>query len=1022
MTDYMGGGGYDGMDWGSVPESNPPTPNANANLGDFNGGGAGGSNPNNQFNPTGGQYDQGTQNFTSGGDSNPNGALTTTSTSANTPQNTEYQTWTWEQIMNTTLGLSLPDRSEITNGRWTGIETGSKTDPGLYLIFQLKYYTSAYKSNTVNVYLAPEFTFESTSGPSESPWLVFQQGPGQLLGTFTATSGSFDMPAGAYGLDTPATSAPLIDPSGFAPAAQALMDAESFYMNAMDNLGFIAQGLAGNANQFQGEAGGEFAQLMQDFSQQATYAAQTMGVPSDLGLPGQSDTSYSGLVLEAGRAAGDYLGGVWNAWANWTQQLAHTPLGAILQAMMDFGIVQGQAGNWSVANVNLLNFNVSGVGNNLNLASDETWLAIEGQAKKDWGIEVVNGLDVPGQKALYGLVSGYYQATDNLGPLQAHTPTQIGGDIGSGGPNGAGNLNLSGLFPNNLFGGLFPNNLFGGLIPNNLFSDVFPNNMFSGAFPNNLFGGLIPNNLFSDVFPNNMFSGLNYPNNMFGGGGGTTGSVGGPGAANSFLTSYNLNPNQYSSGTVNPNPFTTTYSVNPNQYTSGTVNPNPFTTTYSLNPNQYTSGTVNPNPFTSAVVNPNLPTATATLGSGTSGQTALQEALDSNAGTQDALQAALTSGQVTPGSALYSDLNTALNDANKTQAALNQAESAGSITTSALQSAQADNAGTQAALNQALNSGQVTPGSGLQSTLNSALNSANQTQGALNTAVTSASAPSTQATAIRTALGDNSQTQHELTQALQSGGVPASSPLHSTIQSALTDAGKTQAAINQALKSSSGSTTASLDQALKDNQATQKALETALASGQVPTSGPLRNDLNQALADAKQTGTALQQALAQQGVQAEPNLAALSSAVGVPGIAAAGTVAGSAPLLSASLPAPAAGAAAQAAPLSSGAFTAPAAQPAAGSSSENPFPMYSPMAGSGMMGGQGQGQGQGQERERSTWLAEDEDVWGTDPEVGPQVLGRGYTDDEEPEEYDGYTDRPERPARKRPPTRRMPGR
>jgi hypothetical protein len=82
--------------------------------------------------------------------------------------------------------------------------------------------------------------------------------------------------------------------------------------------------------------------------------------------------------------------------------------------------------------------------------------------------------------------------------------------------------------------------------------------------------------------------------------------------------------------------------------------------------------------------------------------------------------------------------------------------------------------------------------------------------------------------------------------------------------------------------------------------------------------------------------------------------------------------------------------------------------------------MYSPMAG-GMMGGPGMGgQGQGQERERSTWLSEDEDVWGTDPDVGPHVLGREFTDDEEPEEYDGYTERPERPSRKRP-TRRVPG-
>ena len=41
------------------------------------------------------------------------------------------------------------------------------------------------------------------------------------------------------------------------------------------------------------------------------------------------------------------------------------------------------------------------------------------------------------------------------------------------------------------------------------------------------------------------------------------------------------------------------------------------------------------------------------------------------------------------------------------------------------------------------------------------------------------------------------------------------------------------------------------------------------------------------------------------------------------------------------------------------------------------------------------GQQQQQERERTTWLAEDEDVWGTDPTVGPAVIGRDFFDDED---------------------------
>ncbi|MFJ8690780.1 hypothetical protein [Micromonospora wenchangensis] len=56
------------------------------------------------------------------------------------------------------------------------------------------------------------------------------------------------------------------------------------------------------------------------------------------------------------------------------------------------------------------------------------------------------------------------------------------------------------------------------------------------------------------------------------------------------------------------------------------------------------------------------------------------------------------------------------------------------------------------------------------------------------------------------------------------------------------------------------------------------------------------------------------------------------------------------------------------------------------------FPMMPPMGGMGGMGGAGQ-QGE-KDRERKTWLEEDEDVWGTDPECGMAVIGRSeHTED-----------------------------
>ena len=50
------------------------------------------------------------------------------------------------------------------------------------------------------------------------------------------------------------------------------------------------------------------------------------------------------------------------------------------------------------------------------------------------------------------------------------------------------------------------------------------------------------------------------------------------------------------------------------------------------------------------------------------------------------------------------------------------------------------------------------------------------------------------------------------------------------------------------------------------------------------------------------------------------------------------------------------------------------------------------------MGGTGAQSNQDKERERTTWLAEDEEVWGTDPDVAPAVVGRDALPDVDIEE------------------------
>ena len=67
-------------------------------------------------------------------------------------------------------------------------------------------------------------------------------------------------------------------------------------------------------------------------------------------------------------------------------------------------------------------------------------------------------------------------------------------------------------------------------------------------------------------------------------------------------------------------------------------------------------------------------------------------------------------------------------------------------------------------------------------------------------------------------------------------------------------------------------------------------------------------------------------------------------------------------------------------------------------------PMMPPMMPPGAAGGQDK------ERERTTWLAEDEEVWGTDPDVSPSVIGRDEYIDGDRDERDPWSPAPKQPA------------
>jgi hypothetical protein len=418
-------------------------------------------------------------------------------------------------------------------------------------------------------------------------------------------------------------------------------------------------------------------------------------------------------------------------------------------------------------------------------------------------------------------------------------------------------------------------------------------------------------------------------------------------------------------------------------------------------------------------------------GGGTSASS-LHSALTDNSQTQAALDKALSSGQVPATGALHTAVQSALADSGKTQAALTRALATSSPSATQLRTAMADNDATRAALQKALASGQVPKTGALHNALTTALADTGKTNTALHQAML-ASTPG--GASLNRAMTSDTALQSALHRAVASGQVPKVGQLHDAVQSALEDGSKVQNALKQAMAGGGTASTAAISRALTDNQALQGALHKALASGQIPKTGALHTDLENALSDSQRTGAALHQALASRGVTTEPGASVLSGG-GAGSLTSGLSVVGNKPLVS---PASAtaggtgqvslggtagaggglgtSGLATSATPASSGRFTAPtttsgAAGTAASTDSELPMMMPGMGMGGMGMGGMGGANGQSQERERTTWLAEDEDVWGTEPDVAPQVLGRDFGDeDDEASEY-ADADREARDARR----------
>jgi hypothetical protein len=874
-------------------------------------------------NPNIGEFDTPNGSIDNGGGSPP------ASTPVAVPQTgNDYSGWNWEQTLVGVLGLTLPDRSDVTDQRWTAIDFNSDGGSGLLRIFAATWrsVSDVGPHQDIFVYLNPNLL--QPGGIWDNYYFQPYQALNDTLnGNFTGVQ---------------------LDPMTFGTAAAEVQGAITFFENTAQTFQGISNALQSDASAFQGQGGGAFAQIISNLYQLANSAATQMTHPAN----------YANLIADAGGEAGYFLLALNNAMVNWMSNIDYQPLGAIYRALENASVIDTDGnGNLQLVNANSTDSSFG------DLTTADAWLAVETAAKTLWTQSVATSLDPVAQQWLSSLVTYYENTSSGNQPLGPPTLQQIsvGNNPANDGNPNVGNLNLGNLNLGNL--GLGNLNLGGG---GNL----------------NLGGG----------------SGSDGNLNL-GGGNGADGNLNlGGGSDEGDSANLNLGSGDGS-----------------DDLSLGGGNMNVPGGTDGLGSVDTALGGSGPS---SSLSSPQLG--------------ALQNALGDNGQTQSALQQALALAPAT--GPLHNQLTTALASNAKTRTALAEAMAGVEPAATALQSALASNGQTESALQQAL---ALAPAKGpLHNALQSALGDSKKTQSELNKTLASGAFPGT--SAIHQALNSDNAVQSTLHKALLSSEVPSRGPLHTALTNALAQGGEVKSALDRALTGGATPSMADLHQALRSNTALQSDLRSAL--GQVPAHGMLHNELAAALAGSKNVSSQIHQAMAQAGIGSESPPGTLSAGVGNPAATLTGPYSalgkqgltatlggdggGGASGLSAALgggigaagglslhghggasavaSAPGLGGGASGAGASGSFGSSSAVGPATSSGSgSSGVPFFPPMAGSG---GMGMGNQQ-QERERTTWLAEDEDVWGTEPQVGPAVLGRDFfsADDDADDEFDEAT-------------------
>ncbi len=318
------------------------------------------------------------------------------STSTPKPQSDDYSGWSWEEILNTVLGMSMADRSTVTALNWVQLDFNDNGDPNLHMIWGASWLSgSGFMYDVFGdgfaEHKATQAYLDPTVLESGSPWDLFLNTPYRTLGPAITARNYSQLP---------------LDPNSFFTAGTAQLEVEVGLYNWRGALSVMADQLNGDLSGFKGDAGGAFATLVGNLVTAVNDAHQKMTEP----------VSYGIQLGNAGSAATLFLDDLFRAYGAWTQNDLSSPLGALVSVLMAIATPSGD-GRFTIAHpLDTIYGDLTGAA---------AWPAVQQAAKNLWTQTVASMLDGPAQQALQALVLSYENTAKDLAPVTAPTLTPI---------------------------------------------------------------------------------------------------------------------------------------------------------------------------------------------------------------------------------------------------------------------------------------------------------------------------------------------------------------------------------------------------------------------------------------------------------------------------------------------------------------------------------------------------------------------------------------------------------------------